>query len=89
MRGSRAGGEMEGNDTSCEALAKQEIRTLTLRFARRETAMRFYHLAERFGHRPAQGRDGVWHTVTAVFQNKAARSKLVSAWARESMSVVE
>ncbi len=66
-----------------------EIRTLTLRFATRETAMRFSALCERHGHPPAHGRDGVWHTVSAVFQNKAARSRLVSAWARESMSVTE
>ena len=79
MRGPRAGREMEGN----------EIRTLTLRFASHGTAMRFSALCQRHGHAPAHGRDGVWHTVTVVFQNKAARSKLVGAWARESMLVVE
>jgi hypothetical protein len=78
------------DNKSCEALAKQdEIRTLTLRFASHMTAMRFGALCERYGHRPAHGRDGVWHTVTAAFQNKAARSKLVRAWARESMLVSE
>jgi hypothetical protein len=69
--------------------APDEIRTLTLRFAKRETALRFWVLAERLGHRPAFGRDGDWHTVSAVFQNKAARSKLVRAWAAESMLVTE
>jgi hypothetical protein len=43
-----------------------EIRTLTLRFANRETARRFYDLAERLGHRPSNGWDGVWHTVGGV-----------------------
>jgi hypothetical protein len=66
-----------------------EIRTLTLRFASHETAMRFAALCERHRHQPAHGRDGVWHTVSAVFQNKAARTKLVREWARESMLVVE
>jgi hypothetical protein len=76
---------MEGNPPR----PVNEIRTLTLRFASHGTAMRFAAVCERHGHQPAHGRDGVWHTVTAVFQNKAARSKLVSAWARESMLVTE
>ena len=66
-----------------------EIRTLTLRFNSKATANRFAAVCAQFGHAPAHGRDAVWHTVTAVFQNKAARSRVVSAWARESMVVAE
>ena len=68
---------------------ENEIRTLTLRFASLATAQRFYALADRLGHRPSKGWDGVWHTVTAVFQNKAAKSKLLAAWTRESMVATE
>jgi hypothetical protein len=66
-----------------------EIRTLTLRFASHLSAMRFAALCEAHGHQPAHGRDGVWHTVSAVFQNKAARSKLLREWAKASMLVSE
>jgi hypothetical protein len=69
--------------------APDEIRTLTLRFASPMSAGRFAALCERHGYPPSQGHDGMWHTVTAVFQNKAARSRLLSAWARESMLVTE
>jgi hypothetical protein len=66
-----------------------EIRTLTLRFANRATAVRFAAFCERHGHKAAVFYDGTWYTVTAIFQNKAARSKLVRAWAKESMVVSE
>jgi hypothetical protein len=68
---------------------EDSIRTLTLRFATKETARRFYELCDRHGHQPAIKTDGVWHVVTAVFQNKTARSKLVAMWAKESMVVTE
>jgi hypothetical protein len=77
------------NPASHEASQDKEIRTLTLRFASLSTAVRFAAVCERHGHPPAHGRDGVWHTVSAVFQNKAARSKLLREWARESMLVSE
>jgi hypothetical protein len=64
------------------------IRTLTLRFASRETARRFYALCDRYGHNPAQYQDKNWYVVTATFQNKAAKSKLVSIW-RENMIISE
>jgi uncharacterized protein YjbK len=66
-----------------------EIRTLSLRFASRETAKRFYNLCDRYGHQPAQYTDKNWYVVTATFQNKAAKSKLVAIWARESMIISE
>jgi hypothetical protein len=77
-----------GEDTSKE-INNNEIRTLTLRFANRATAVRFAALCEWHGHAAAIGRDGTWHTVSAMFQNKSARSKLISAWAKESMLVSE
>jgi hypothetical protein len=67
----------------------QEIRTLTLRFASIVTAHRFMDLAGRHGYKPALSHDNNWHIVTTFFQNKQARTKLIQAWAKESMSLTE
>jgi len=66
---------------------RSSIRTLTLRFGSRETARRFYKLCERHGYQPAYYRDENWYVLSAIFPNKAARSKLIALWAKESMIV--
>ena len=64
------------------------IRTLTLRFSSNHVAGAFADLAKNHGYSPAWGRESDWITVTTTHRNKADRSKLISAWAKESMEVV-
>jgi hypothetical protein len=66
-----------------------EIRTLSLRFKDAETATRFESLAKRYGYGPAWAMEGDWVKLTIIFQNKADRSELLSAWRMESMEVNE
>ncbi len=64
-----------------------DIRTLTLRFADDNTALRFIALAKSHGYAPSASFDGTWKVVSTTHQNKSERSKLIAAWSKESMEV--
>jgi hypothetical protein len=64
-------------------MADQEIRTVSLPFASKTTAGKFVRFAETLGYAPALQKRGAFHVVTTVFQNRADRARLLTAWTRQ------